>query len=333
MTTDDEGSRRILNARIRRIDLACKLLGPFVIASIDDFSTIVAIWTTLILTLLSVAPEYICIAQTYYAVPALGYRSAGQLQSEPDESEETPLLHNGLPTPNATKSEHPVFSWVRFLLSSIFPISSIRFYSQHRAFLPSLAYVFLHLTVLSFSGRMIVFLLSIGYSSLAVGIARTICTFVELSATWTTPKLIERAGNVMAGFYSISLQALCLTFGVACFIVDWNGALQTHDGAMLGAGGLILGVIFSRIGLWGVDLTTQIIVQDEVEEEYRGAFSTAEASSQNLFEMMSYVSTIVYYRPEQFQWPMYLTLASVYAGWLTYAIYVYRGPGRCLEMG
>lgn len=173
---------------------------------------------------------------------------------------------------------------------------------------------------------MIVFLLSIGYSSLTVGIARTVCTIVELSATWTTPKLIGRFGNVMTGFYSITWQVLTLSLGAACFVIDWDAVLRTTDiGALIGAGGLVVGVIFSRLGLWGVDLTTQIIVQDEVEEESRGAFSTAEASSQNLFEMLSYVSTIVYYKPEEFQWPMFITLGSMYAGWATYAIYVYRG--------
>jgi len=176
---------------------------------------------------------------------------------------------------------------------------------------------------------MIVFLLSLGYSAVAVGIARTICTLFELSATWTTPRLIEQFGNVKAGFYSITWQALWLTFGVVCFIINWEDLISgTRYGDLIKASGLVGGVILSRIGLWGVDLTTQIIVQDEVEEDSRGAFSTAETSAQNLFEMLSYVSTIVWYRPEQFQWPMFITLGSVYAGCLTYAIYVDKMKGK-----
>ncbi|CAI4214107.1 unnamed protein product [Parascedosporium putredinis] len=308
MTEENEHVRKILNARIRRIDLVCKLLGPFVVASIDDYSTIVAIWTTMILTLLSVGPEYKFIAQTYYSVPGLAKPRGRQAQAASrstgsgESDEEEPLIGDRTPGANPTAPRR------QSLLTTIFPLASLKFYAHHRAFLPSLAYVFLHLTVLSFSGRMIVFLLSIGYSSLTVGIARTVCTIVELSATWTTPKLIGRFGNVMTGFYSITWQVLTLSLGAACFVIDWDAVLRTTDiGALIGAGGLV------------------IIVQDEVEEESRGAFSTAEASSQNLFEMLSYVSTIVYYKPEEFQWPMFITLASMYAGWATYAIYVYRG--------
>lgn len=53
----------VLNARIRRIDLFCKLAGPLVISTIAIASTLVAIWATLAMNILSVAVEYICIAQ------------------------------------------------------------------------------------------------------------------------------------------------------------------------------------------------------------------------------------------------------------------------------
>ncbi len=52
-----------LNARIRRIDLLCKLLGPLVISFIAIPSTLIAIWITLAMTLLSVVPEYTFIEQ------------------------------------------------------------------------------------------------------------------------------------------------------------------------------------------------------------------------------------------------------------------------------
>ncbi|KAK7417832.1 hypothetical protein QQX98_004306 [Neonectria punicea] len=63
LTEGDNLARQNLNAQIRRIDLICKLLSPFVIASIDEVSTVVAIWTTMAMTVLSVFAEYICIEQ------------------------------------------------------------------------------------------------------------------------------------------------------------------------------------------------------------------------------------------------------------------------------
>ena len=51
-----------LNARMRRIDLICKLAGPLFIALIDGVSTVVAIWLTLVLNALSLPIEVGCIA-------------------------------------------------------------------------------------------------------------------------------------------------------------------------------------------------------------------------------------------------------------------------------
>jgi solute carrier family 40 (iron-regulated transporter), member 1 len=49
--------------KVRRIDLLCKLLGPLVISSIAAASTIIAIWATLGMNIVSVVFEYVFIAQ------------------------------------------------------------------------------------------------------------------------------------------------------------------------------------------------------------------------------------------------------------------------------
>ena len=51
----------VLNARMRRIDLFCKLVGPLVISLIAGASTIIAIWATLGMSITSVLIEYLCI--------------------------------------------------------------------------------------------------------------------------------------------------------------------------------------------------------------------------------------------------------------------------------
>jgi iron-regulated transporter 1 len=53
----------VLNARMRRIDLLCKLLGSLVISLIAAASTLIAIRVTLAMNLASVLIEYVCIAQ------------------------------------------------------------------------------------------------------------------------------------------------------------------------------------------------------------------------------------------------------------------------------
>lgn len=52
----------VMNARMRRIDLFCKLAGPLFIALIDGASTTVAIWMTFGTNVLSMPAEYFLIA-------------------------------------------------------------------------------------------------------------------------------------------------------------------------------------------------------------------------------------------------------------------------------
>ena len=52
-----------MNAQMRRIDLACKLLGPLFIAFIDGISTELAILVNLVMNLVSVPMEYFAIAR------------------------------------------------------------------------------------------------------------------------------------------------------------------------------------------------------------------------------------------------------------------------------
>ena len=53
----------MLNSQMRRIDLFCKLMGPLFISVVDGQSTMVAIWVTLGMSLLSVTVEYYAIAK------------------------------------------------------------------------------------------------------------------------------------------------------------------------------------------------------------------------------------------------------------------------------
>ena len=283
---------------MRRIDLACKLLGPLAISLVALASNGAAIWTVLGMNVASVAIEYVCIEQVY--------RASSALIREP-----------------ATRR------WLTAL-----PIPSLPFYFRHSAFLPSFALSLLYFTVLSFSGQMITYLVSVGYTPLYVGVARTASTAFELSATWAAPRLMRKIGVVRGGIWSLSWQMIWLAAGLAWFYGQ-------HGSAVSSATGLAVTVAVSRIGLWGYDLCAQNIVQNvsvcvssdcanrqEVDGDHRGSFSTVEAAFQNLFEMLSYVMTIVFSRPEQFQWPVVMSIAAVYAAGGLYACFVRRRRGH-----
>ncbi|KAK1757092.1 Ferroporti-1 [Echria macrotheca] len=304
ITEGNEHTRRVLNARMRRIDLLCKLLGPLAISTIAIASTAVAIWVTLGMNLAAVAVEYLFIAQVYKMVPQL------RRNIETDEGIE---LRRSSSASELRSTFH------------VLPISSLPFYFRHSAFLPSFSLSLLYLTVLSFSGQMITYLISVGYSSLHVGLARTVSTIFELSATWVAPRLMGRIGVIRAGIWSLSWQMVWLALAVSWY---FSGFYGTSTSPVIPATALAVGVALSRVGLWGYDLCAQNIVQDEVDMDHRGTFSTVESAFQNLFEMFSYITTLVFSRPEDFRWPVVISVLAVYLSGILYAMFVRKRRGH-----
>ncbi|RDL35914.1 Uncharacterized protein BP5553_06526 [Venustampulla echinocandica] len=301
----------VINARMRRIDLICKLIGPLFIALIDGISTEVAILVNLGMNVASVAVEYFAIAKVYYEVPELQRPKRKPREELLDRvfENESHFAHNWRHVQMAIKKSSQDFS----------------LYFHHPAFLPSFAGALLYLTVLSFSGQMVTYLLSAGYSAAQIGIARTLSVAFEVLSTWVAPWLMGRIGPIRAGIWLVNWQIVCLVAGIAVF---W--ALLNRP--TISASGLVGGTILSRLGLRGFDLCIQIIIQEDVEATHRGSFSTVEAAWQNAFELCSFVSTIIFSRPEQFKWPVLLSVVAVVTAGVLYTIFVYLRRGHLLHL-
>ncbi|KAK0874942.1 hypothetical protein LTR87_011199 [Friedmanniomyces endolithicus] len=318
---DDEGHLRQLNSQMRRIDLFCKLAAPLVIALVDAASTSIAIMVAGLLTIISVPVEYFAIARVYRAIPAL---------SEPKPA-------RALPTDQAT----PYRSILRSCKNAL---SSTALYIHHPAFLPSLALALLYLTVLSFAGQMITYLLSIGVSSGIIALLRGVAAIFEMSATWLGPSLMQRIGTIRAGIWFINWQIFCVAGACLCLWINTNSSVA--------AAGTVAAVIASRVGLWGFDLCVQIIVQEEVQEStptftsrihhanrtrqvepaHRGTFSSQEFALQNTFELLSFASTIVFSRPAQFKYPATISAVAVGLAGILYAAFVRQRRGHLLHL-
>ncbi|KAI7357194.1 putative Ferriportin iron efflux transporter [Hortaea werneckii] len=297
IANDSDDRLAVLNAQMRRIDLFCKLVGPLVISFVDAASTKLAIVVTGSMTCASVLVEYFTIARVYYNVPELG---------KSKEASSTDRI-----------------SWVRGMMHTW--LRGLPAYVKHPAFLPSFALALLYMTVLSFNGQMITYLIAIGVSSGAVGILRGVAALFELSATWLGPILMRRIGAVRAGIWFLNWQLACV--GVACLFF-WIPETRR----IIPAAGTVSAVVASRLGLWGFDLSAQIIVQEEVEPEMRGTFSSQEFALQNAFEMFAFLSTIVFPRPEQFKYPAAISAFAVATACVLYAIFVRARRGHLLHL-
>ncbi|EXJ67270.1 uncharacterized protein A1O5_09283 [Cladophialophora psammophila CBS 110553] len=309
---DNEVTLRALNSQMRRIDLFCKLCSPLLTASLESYNTRIAIAVMGAVNAISTIAEYVLIARVYEAFPSLvrGHPSS----TRPDEcSDDLTQASESVPRDPVRLS-----LW-----------RNLKIYMSQGAFLPSLSLSILYLTVLSFGGQMVTYLLASGYTSTMIALIRLISTGCEMSATWMAPTAMAWIGPIRSGLWFLNLQMACLAVGLGFF---WIAASP-----IWAASGLLGGTIFSRIGLWGFELSTQVIIQEQVEPEYRGAFSTTESSLQNIFELCAYASTIIFPQPSNFKWPATVSVAAVYTAGALYASFVRRRRGhlvhvsKCLE--
>ena len=194
-------------------------------------------------------------------------------------------------------------------------------YLKSPVLLASLALSILYLTVLSFSTQMITYLLSVGFTGIQISLIRVIAAAIELSATWAAPVLMRRVGAVRSGLWFINWQLGCILAAVAVF------QLYGSDTKIAGLG-LIVGVLTSRVGLWGFDLCVQSLVQETIPPASRGRFSATEMALQSLFELLSFATTMVFARPEQFQYPVLMSAGAVAMASLCFTTYVKKNRGH-----
>ena len=159
-----------------------------------------------------------------------------------------------LSTPKTVPVGHETHSrWQRPLHELRDIYTAFRLYLSHRAFLPSFALACLYLTVLSFGGQMVTYLVAAGFNSFYIGLIRSISVVVELSATWIAPRVMTRISPTRAAMWFLNWQIIWLAATIGFF---WS-----LDRPIIAASGLSAGTIISRVGLWGYDLSAQVIIQ------------------------------------------------------------------------
>ena len=299
-----------MNAQMRRIDLFCKLIGPLAIALIDGLSPRIAVLVTLGLNSVSMAAEYGLIARVYHAVPGLQAHGISDANGA-DPQQTFPSARSGC----------------------IEAGLGVKAYITSAAFLPSFSLSLLYLTVLSFSGQMTTYLLTFPtLTPSIIGGIRTIATIFELASTWLAPYLIARIGPTRAGIWCLSFQIACLSISISTFFFH-NTTTTTHSNPLASTTYLLItSIILSRIGLYSFDLIAQLIIQNSIPSTHRASFSTTEASAQNLFELITFLTTIIFPKPEQFKIPACVSYVAVCLAGALYAMYVRDRRGHLLHL-
>jgi iron-regulated transporter 1 len=309
-----------LNSSMRRIDLMCKLVAPLSISLVDAYSTKVAIWVVLGQNMLSVIIEYHAIARVFSAIPELAHGKENKLRgptARPQTNEEWDVVMSDA-NPNANIATHGSLDY------TINRIRPYKDYVQNPAFLASFALSLLYLTVLSFGSQMTAYLLNLNFTSLHISIMRLAAVVLELSATCAAPMLIRRIGAVRSGLWFINEQVTAVALAVILF-----SAINSQP--ELAGLALIFGVTLSRLGLWGFDLCVQFLIQEEAPVDSRGSFSAVEVALQSVFELMSFALTMIFHRPEDFKYPIFISAGAITVSAACFARFVRQKRGHLLH--
>ena len=213
--------------------------------------------------------------------------------------------------------------------------SSLSLYVRHPLFLPSFSYCLLYLSLLSFGGIMTSYLSSdaVALSPALLAVGRAIAAVVGLLSTLSIPSIIPRLGLALTGGFALLAQSICLSIAVLSLYIG----VHTTLGLIL----LFVGLCTSRYGLWSFDLVETQIMQEGVGEGEVGAMNGVQESGMNIMMAASFVLTMVWQRPEDILWPVWISFGGVLFAATLYTHWVMgeagtewerqREQARCLE--
>ena len=317
--------RQELNSAMRRIDLICKLIAPVGIGLVDGYSTRLAIWVVFAQNAISVLVEYFAIANVYAAVPELSV-GKGVVTKPASETDIATELQQRASSPNQDAVPNTTTRRSTITKTITAHLAPYREYITNPAFLASFSLSLLYLTVLSFASQMTTYLLTLGFTSTHVSVMRLVSVVLELSATIAAPWLMNKIGAVRAGLWFINEQLLAIALAIGLFHI-----FPTTTAPMLAGGALVIGVCLSRLGLWGFDLSVQYLVQEDAPPASRGSFSAIEMSLQNLFELLSFATTMIWYKPQDFFIPIYISAGAIASSAACFAGFVRQKRGHLLH--
>eukprot|EP00644_Phytophthora_capsici_P006411 jgi/Phyca11/554939/estExt2_Genewise1Plus.C_PHYCAscaffold_660087 len=291
---DRSASLAKLNTTLRRIDLACKLLGPLAFGVIMDFagrdpstramigSATVAIWNGL-----STPLEYFLTRDIYELVPGLATK-----EEDSDSTSKEEGVHQRDPAEDQSTLSRYAGMWGN--------------YSRHPVFLLSFSYCALYMTVLDNGSLNTAYLKWRGVPDSLLGSSRGAGAVFGLLGTVLFPYLrravsrLERVAVLSIWLFWLFLAPVLVTFLVA-------GESRLSDYVMLCC------MVGARMWLWSADLAETQLMQEWVEPSRRGAINAMQTATYQLFYMLIQGVGVVFHNPRQFEVLVLFSVATVFA--------------------
>ena len=300
-----------MNVNMKRIDLLCKVLAPGLIGVFLDFFGLLrgqdamasALCGILLLGLFNALAwplEVFLLGEIHDGLPGLQMK---RIRNEAAFYED--LLREGGEAEKG-KGDH---SGDRSFLETV------KLYCTHRVFLASLSFCMLFMTVMDNGTLVTSYLVWRQVNAGALGLQRGVGAVVGLAGTFVYPKLAERMGYEKVGLWSIWAFTLCMAPGAAAQLL--LGPSRTSDWALIAA------MVVSRAALWAFDLAERQVMQEECEEESRGALNACQVSCYQTLYCVIQVFGMVFSNPANFSVLTAISLGSlvgasaVYTMWYT----------------
>ncbi|KAH0555615.1 hypothetical protein GP486_006440 [Trichoglossum hirsutum] len=176
-----------LNAVMRRIDLICKLIAPLMISAFISFvnSTRLGVFSVAAMSVMSWSFEFWTARRVWNGNSRLRQSKGAAVTADGE-------VNMGRPLSTSYERGERLPPWPQRYLQIICSwayhhFQSLNAYFSTTVWIPSIALSITHISSLSYTATLIIYLINIGFSLNVITVAKAIGAVFELSSTWVLP--------------------------------------------------------------------------------------------------------------------------------------------------
>jgi len=331
-----------MNSVLRTIELTTYMVAPIVVGQLFHFAGYVftgffiAGWNVV-----SVALEYLLLNSIYREYPKLDRKRSPETSGVESEEEDR-LNKSGGKDQNMNNigSAGSTDSGVSGVLKDA--ARGWKIYWNHPVRNAGIGLALLYMTVLGFDNITYSYIIMQNISEALLGGIVALSALVGVLGSTAYPILRKALGLEATGFLGMFLLVSMTSLSVASVFLPtspfWNNFDLGADlnEALKGQGYtsvivLLTGITAARFGLWIVDLSVTQILQERVEESRRGAVNGVQDSLNNSLDLLKCVLVICLPKPQHFGILIFLSFASISAGWAFYTTYFCNNRGKQID--
>merc|ERR1712241_1086855 len=314
-----------MNSVLRTFELTTYMVAPIVVGQLFHFAGYVftgffiAGWNVV-----SVALEYLLLNSIYREYPKLDRKRSPDTSDVESEEEDNLNNKSGGKDQNMNNigSAGSIDSGVSGVLRDA--ARGWKIYWNHPVRNAGIGLALLYMTVLGFDNITYSYIIMQNISEALLGGIVAVSALIGVLGSTAYPILRKALGLEASGFLPTSPFWNNFDLGA-----DLNEALkgQGYTSVIV----LLTGITAARFGLWIVDLSVPQILQERVEESRRGAVNGVQDSLNNSLDLLKCVLVICLPKPQHFGILIFLSFASISAGWAFYTTYFCNNRGKQID--